>query len=117
MFRKTRLCQPESHSGAEGMLTEARRARAGESWKYITAQGMSTEVYSRMALRSMAAGGHPLAAFGAPAFRIEDGMWLPITRVRRAVHLLLNQGSRPALRPGRCIVLVYATFHHVSGLL
>jgi len=44
---------------------------------------MSTEVYSRAALRAMAAGGHPLAAFGAPAFRMEDGMWLPITRVRR----------------------------------
>ena len=63
----------------------------GDSWKYITAEGMSTEVYSRAALRDMAAGGHPLAAFGAPAFRMEDGMWLPITRVRRAVCIPLHK--------------------------
>ena len=58
-----------------------RRPCAGESWKYMTAHGLSTEVYSMAALREMAAAGHPLLEFRTPVFRADDGCWLPVSRV------------------------------------
>ena len=70
---------------------------------------MSTEVHSRAALRAMAAGGHALAALGAPAFRMEDGMWLPITRVRRAVCLF--QGRERGCNRGTACTVTWPSHH------
>ena len=59
----------------------------------MTASGLCSELYSRAELRDMAADGHPLAAIGAPVFRMDDGMWLPLTRVRPA-RFTTNCGTR-----------------------